>query len=99
MARTKALPLKPLEQPLSEVLERLVLEEAEPTRETLARWVIRYPRHARGIWRFVTTWAIQQRLPASVSVDEERIANHLAGYAIELMRRQDASQGDPEPVL
>jgi hypothetical protein len=74
---------------LEEVLDRAMLEEAEPTHAALLRWTARYPEHRDALARFFAAWAVQEEMPeeAEARFDEERVHAAVLAHAQELLGR------------
>jgi hypothetical protein len=73
---------------LDELLDLIVLEEAEPSYVALVRWAERYPEHADAITEFFASWAVQAELPLITSVDQERLANLGVSHALNILHRR-----------
>lgn len=74
--------------PIEDILDALLLEEAEPSYEALMRWSKRYPEHSEAFANFFATWAVQAELPQEIAVDEERLASIAVSHALDILHRR-----------
>jgi hypothetical protein len=76
-----------------DVVDALLLEEAEPNHAVLLRWSERYPEHRADLADFFAIWAVQCELPQTIEVDKARLANLAVSHALNLLhRRQEEAQ-------
>jgi hypothetical protein len=73
---------------LEDILDALVLEEAEPSYAALIRWSERYPEHRDALVEFFATWAVQAELPPETAIDEQRLASLAVSHALDIVHRQ-----------
>lgn len=74
--------------PIEDILDALLLEEAEPSYEALMRWSARYPQHSEALANFFATWAVQAELPQEINVDQERLAGIAVSHALDILHRR-----------
>lgn len=61
---------------LQDVLDNVMLVEAQPNHGALLRWIKRYPQFAKELESFFATWSeseMWKNLPDPVEIDEEAI--------------------------
>jgi hypothetical protein len=68
--------------PVEEVLDAILLEEATPTYEALARWCERYPEYRDELAKFFATWGEQESISQDVEIDEDRLASIGVSHAL-----------------
>jgi hypothetical protein len=71
-----------------DIVDALLLEEAEPSYDALARWCARHPEHHDALADFFAAWAVQAELPEAAPVDEDRLAKLAVSHALNLAHRQ-----------
>lgn len=81
---------------LDELLDQIVLEEAEPSFDALVRWVERYPEHTDAVAEFFANWAFQAELPLITTVDQERLANRGVSHALNILHRLRTTPNIPQ---
>jgi hypothetical protein len=70
---------------LDDILDRITLEEAEPTYEALTRWCERFPQHRDALADYFATWAEQEMLPLDTTIDADRFASRAVSHALNLL--------------
>lgn len=85
--------------PVEEVLDAILLEEATPTYEALARWCERYPEYRDELAKFFATWGEQESISQDVEIDEDRLASVGVSHALNLLadRQEEHAQGKAHP--
>jgi hypothetical protein len=84
---------------VEEVLDAILLEEATPTYEALARWCERYPEYGEELAKFFATWGEQECISQDVEIDEDRLASVGVSHALNLLadRKEKHAEGKAHP--
>lgn len=82
-----------------DILDAIMLQEAEPSHQALMRWAARYPEHRDELARFFATWAVQKDEPKEATVDEARVGHRLVSHALNILHRQEAARVRTESAV
>lgn len=82
---------KPDQLSLDEILDRIAVEETEPSYQALTRWADLYPDHKDALRDYFATWAVQEEEPLTQSLDLERFANRAVSHALNLLHQEQAT--------
>ncbi len=83
---------------LEAVIDEMLLEDAEVSYETLARWCERYPDLRDDLARLAAILAVQQAMPDGPEIDDARVASRLMSRAISIMHGQAADKKEAKGV-
>jgi hypothetical protein len=85
--------MMPNQLTLDDVLEMIMIEEEEPSYDTMNRWIARYPQYKAELVGFFGTWAIQsEETEESPPIDSEALASRGVSYALNLIDKREAAQ-------
>jgi hypothetical protein len=85
--------MMPNQLTLDDVLEMIMIEEEEPSYDTMNRWIARYPQYKVELVGFFGTWAIQsEETEESPPIDSEALASRGVSYALNLIDKREAAQ-------
>jgi len=79
---------KPDQPSLDEILDRIAVEETEPSYQALTHWTELYPEHSHALRDYFATWAVQEEEPLTQSLDLERFANRAVSHALNLLHHE-----------
>jgi hypothetical protein len=81
-----------------EVLDRLLLDEPEPSYAALTRWADRYPHFSEALARFFIVWAKQADGEEEKVPSEDSLAQRGVSYALNLLHRQAEERKTASPT-
>jgi len=74
--------------PFEDIVDQIMLEESAPDHAVLMRWAKRYPEHRDALARFFATWAVQEKSPEKVPVDEDVAGSRMVSKALNILYHQ-----------
>ncbi|HUQ70195.1 MAG TPA: hypothetical protein VM165_11760 [Planctomycetaceae bacterium] len=84
---------------LEDILDEIVLQEAEPNYQALTRWCERYPEHQAALAEFFATWGIQEEQSDVPAIDEDVVASRMVSHALNLLHSQPVSSQAQESAV